>query len=245
MAPSGAIIFLPNCFFKLLLRWLLPCVVGGHLVGCAANSSPLAEVLSAVVSDRFGADDAAINEAKLNSQYRYLRVDVVGRKSALLVLGYVDPHPHGDIEVWYSSSREVVKLQNGRIIGTLGLEVDWRTVRYDPAPPPWSDLPVQAGVYARSRDMMPGNRYAVTDRIELSEWHGLDAPVQGAKLGKLADKSGYRWFKEVSIGQGGLPASWYAVGLYQGRNMVVYTEQCLTKSLCLKLTRWPQSDSIL
>lgn len=243
MAPSGAIIFLPNNFFQLLLRWFLLCLVGGHLVGCAANSSPLAEVLSAVVSDRFGADDAAISAAKLNSQYRYLRVDVEGRKSALLVLGYVDPHPRGDIEVWYSSSSEVLKLQNGRIIGTSGLEVDWRAVRYDPTPPSWSNIPAQGGVYARSRDMMPGNRYAISDQIELTEWHGLDAPVQGAKLGKLADKSGYRWFKEVSIGQVALPASWYAVGLYQGRNMVVYSEQCLTKSLCLKLTRWPKLDS--
>ncbi|WP_210546241.1 YjbF family lipoprotein [Rhodoferax sp. PAMC 29310] len=240
MAPTGAILFLKITFPQVFLSRVLLGVVAVSLLGCAGNSSTLSQVFSAVVADQIGASDAAISQATLNPQYQYLRVDMVGRKSALLVLGYVDPHPAGDVEVWYSSVREVIKTQNGRIIGTAGLGVDWRSVRYDPAPPPWASVLVEGANYARSRDMMPGYQHAVVDLVQLKPWFGREAPIQGSKLATLPDKSRYHWFSEESKGQATLPLAWYVVGPYQGRNIVVYSEQCLTASFCLKLTRWPQ-----
>ena len=60
--------------------------------------------------------------------FSYLRATFEGR-TAFLVLGYVDAHPEGPTEVWYSASGEAVRLRDGRLVGTAGLTTDWRAVR--------------------------------------------------------------------------------------------------------------------
>ena len=57
--------------------------------------------------------------AGLNQRFAYLRV-TAGKPVAFMALGYVDPHPNGPVEVWYSADREVIRLQNGRLVGTAG-----------------------------------------------------------------------------------------------------------------------------
>jgi hypothetical protein len=90
-----------------------------------------------------------------------------------LVLGYVDTDPQGDIETWYSAKGEVIKLQRGRIIGTIGLTTDWREVRSS-AIPKWGDLPATGFEYQRERDEMPGYRMGVRERITLAR---ISAPT--------------------------------------------------------------------
>jgi hypothetical protein len=223
---------------------LLACVAT-QLFGCASGSTPLADVLSAVVSDQFGAGAETSLSAKLNPAYRYLRVEVDGRAPALLVLGYVDAHPQGDIEVWYTAKREVIKTQNGRIVGTAGLEVDWRAVRFSTAPPPWASALTQEARYLRSRDEMPGHRYAITDQIQLKPWPGTPPLTLPAALNTGQAKNSYRWFSETTLNtsEQPLPPSWFAWGLYQGQPTVVYSMQCLSPTFCLKLQRWPAQES--
>jgi len=213
------------------------------LAGCASGSTPLTDVLSAVASEQFGSGQASTLPAKPNPLYRYLRIEVEGRAPALLVLGYVDAHPQGDIEVWYSAGREVVKTQNGRIVGTAGLEIDWRAVRFPSAPPVWTEVPPQGSVYQRSRDEMPGHRYAINDRIELKPWIGVPPIALPASLPAKQARA-YGWFREATLNSSAqpLPPSWFAWGLYRGQPAVVYSEQCLSATFCLKLQRWPVQE---
>lgn len=198
-----------------------------------------------MASEQFGAGSASNLDVKLNPTYRYLRVEVDGRAPALLVLGYVDTHPQGDIEVWYSAKREVIKTQNGRIVGTTGLEVDWRAVRFQTAPPPWTNDLTQEGRYQRSRDEMPGHRYAITDQIQLKPWLGTPPLTLPVSWNNAQAQNNYRWFSETTLSTSDqpLPPSWFAWGLYQGQPAVVYSVQCLSPTFCLKLQRWPVQES--
>lgn len=224
---------------RFLGRWCTSVIVGSQLVACASNSSPLADVLSAVISERFTSNDGALDRVALNPKYRYLRVDIEGRPSALLVLGYVDPDPHGDIEVWYSSGHEVVKTQHGRIVGTSGLEYDWRSVRFSPPPPAWATLASQGEKYTRLRDEMPGHRFALRDELVLESWTSATLPLRLPRTITAAQAQNYRWFRETSTSANALPPAWYAVGRQQGRVTVVYSVQCLAVDFCLKLQPWP------
>jgi len=212
------------------------------LSGCASSSGPLAEIVSRVVAEKLGAPAGAAIPASPNPAYRYLRVDVQGRAPALLVLGYLDPHPHGEIEVWYSSRGEVIKTQHGRIVGTVGLEVDWRALRYASPLPDWATVSPQGAAYARSRDVFPGYRYGVSERVDIQPLPGLPTTAlpQALPVG-LANR--YRWFLEtVADPSAGLPPALFAWGVHQGQPTVVYSEQCLTADFCLQLLRWPLAE---
>ena len=213
-------------------------------MGCASGSTPLAQVLSALASDRFGAAEEAIQANRLNPLYRYLRVEVAGSAPALLVLGYIDAHPQGDIEVWYSSKSEVIKTQNGRIVGTTGLEVDWRAVRFPSAPPAWNAVPSHGVIYQRLRDEMPGHRYALSDDVELQPWVGVPPITLPASLSG-AQAPTHNWFRETTLtaSDRALPPAWFAWGMQRGQPTVLYSEQCLSATFCLKLQRWPVQES--
>jgi hypothetical protein len=241
--PWALFFFILKLFTRCAGRAALLISLTTQLFGCA--STPLADVLSALVSDQFGAGTATILSTKLNPDYQYLRIEVDGRAPALLVLGYVDTHPQGNIEVWYSAKREVIKTQNGRIVGTTGLEVDWRAVRFPTAPPPWTNALTQEAHYQRSRDEMPGHRYAITDQIQLKPWPGIPPLPLPASLSNTHSLNNYRWFSETTLNtsEQSLPPSWFAWGLYQGQPTVVYSVQCLSPTFCLKLQRWPAQES--
>lgn len=215
------------------------------LVGCASSSTPLADVLAAVTSEKFASGDVSdlTTQPKPDPLYRYLRIEVAGRASALLVLGYVDAHPQGNIEVWYSAKREIIKIQNGRIVGTTGLETDWRAVRFPSAPPVWTEVSASSNIYPRLRDEMPGHRYTIADRVELTPWQGVPPVTMPASL-RGEQSRAYRWFRETTLSntESPLPPSWFAWGMHRGQSTVVYSEQCLSAVLCLKLQRWPVQE---
>lgn len=214
-------------------------VLAAGLSGCATGVSPVGQILSALASDKLGSAGAQPIPARPDPAYRYLRVEVEGRPPAMLVLGYLDADPQGEVEVWYSASREVIRTQHGRIIGTAGLEVDWRGLRHPVAPPAWSAVPAQGAQYERSRDVFPGYRYGVLERVALVPLAALPELRLPAVL-PLGLATGYQWFRETATGaRQPLPPAWFAWGMHQGRGAVVYSEQCLSATFCLKLLRWP------
>ena len=217
-----------------------------HLLGCVSKTLPLGDILSAVASESLGNSVDVALTAKLNPAYRYLRVQVQGQPPALMVLGYVDPDPLGDIEVWYSSQREVIKLQNGRIVSTTGLETNWRAVRFSAAPPAWSGAPSEGVFYNRLRDEMPGHRYALSDQLQLKPLAGLPSIGLPASLPREQANT-YRWFSETALNSGDalLPPSWFAWGAYRGQSTVVYSQQCLSATFCLQLQLWPVQEKSL
>ena len=191
----------------------------------------------------------SVDSARLNPKYRYLRVTIAGRV-VFLALGYVDSHPQGPIEVWYSAEREVVRLQNGRLVGAVGVTTEWRNVAL-PELPSWSAVagaqqPVQ---WVRMRDVMPGYRFGLRDALVL----GVIPPPQKNALQGL-DPQSLTWFEErvrpeplaaytekfltAISGDKILPPARYAVELREGKDTVVYGEQCLAPELCFTWQRW-------
>jgi hypothetical protein len=220
------------------IRFFLSVVTSVALAGCSSGSL-LSDVSRAFIKDQFGSGDDPVVSSTLNPSYRYLRVSVKGLASALLVLGYVDHDPQGDIEVWYSAEHEVVKTQNGRIVGTSGLPMDWRSVRFTDAPPAWDSLTQASSTLTRVRDEMPGYRYDIADQLTLSRMAGVPSIVLPASL-PLDIAKRYQWVRESQSGaQPGLPDSWYALEKVDGKSQVAYSYQCLSKQLCLNLQRWP------
>ena len=213
------------------------------LAGCSSAGNAIVQTLPYAYGRNPGVDNA-----RLDPNFRYLRVTVRGRV-ALLALGYIDSHPQGTIEVWYSAEREVLRLQDGRLVGAVGLTTEWRNVTL-PELPAWSAAARdnQAFLWTRARDVMPGYRFGVKDKLEL---RAIEAPRRSALQGM--DAQGLTWFEEraepeVVAGLSAvfgidadalLPPARYAVDLRGGQETVVYGEQCLAVDLCFTWQRWP------
>lgn len=209
-------------------------------MSACATHSLVSDVLTAVVDQSFGTPPDAISGVSLNPDFRYLRVEAGGALPALLVLGYVDPHPGGAVQVWYSAKGEVLKLQNGRIVGSAGLATDWTAVSFAPGVPDWNAVPAEGARYTRQRDQSPGYRAGITETIQLTAWSGLPPLVLPRSLPPEQARR-YDWYQEQLLepSSAALPPAWYALDGPPGQRSVVYSEQCLSPSLCLKLQAWP------
>ena len=152
-------------------------------------------------------------------------------------------HPLGDIEVWYSGNGEVIRTQNGRIVATSGLPIDWRAVRFASSPPSWSAVPAEGAFYQRSRDEMPLHRYAITERLKLARLADQPSAVSMAPL-PLAQARAATWFREDTLSSTAepVPSALFAWGNYAGQGAVVYSYQCLSATFCLKLMPWPVQE---
>lgn len=171
-----------------------------------------------------------------NPAYRYLRVEAEGRPPALLVLAFLDPGPMGEVEVWFSAQREVLRIVAGRIVGTSGMELDWRAVRYRGRLPAWnSNFPPET-LLERSRDVMPGYHFGIRETLALTR---VDAAPPGVHPVRLP--SAVTWYVErvVAPAPSELPAAIYALTRSAGQNTLVYSRQCLSAGLCLNLQPWP------
>lgn len=176
--------------------------------------------------------------AAFNPKFRYLRTTVNGRV-LYLALGGTEQRPEGPVEVWYSSTGEVVRLLDGRIYSTSGLATDWRQVRYTstPALPSWN---TSGASFVRERDLMPGYRFGIRDDI-------VRAPVAAPRSSgiKGTPAASLQWFEERSASRpaaAALPASLFAVSQASGTPQVIYSEQCLTQDLCMSFERWTPSS---
>ena len=178
---------------------------------------------------------ANLKALSLNPNLRYLRVSTQGR-TALMVLGYVDPTDSGPIETWYSREGEVLRLQNGRMVGTAGLTVDWRTVRYKGLPA-WTEMAGgQVAEFERDRDEMPGYRFNLADKVVLRQVPPpTHSALEGLQAGDLI------WYEETVMAPGGpLPSARYGLRDKDGVRTVVFGEQCLSAQFCMSWQTWPE-----
>lgn len=223
-----------------------PVLVACALAACSSGMNAVVKTLQeAVLGDR------SVTDAHLNPAFRYIRITVDGRVS-FFALGSEDKHPQGPIEVWFSAQREVLRLQNGRVVGASGVTTEWRAVTL-PEMPPWSALArsQQPLLWVRIRDVMPGYRFGMRDELVLS---AISPPQKSALQG--VDAQSLSWFEErfqtgsaagrltrlvtsVAI-DGVLPPARYAVDLRDGKEIVVYGEQCLAPDFCFTWQRWNQ-----
>lgn len=215
------------------------------LSGCSGTGNAILQTLPYAYGRNPGVDNA-----RLNPDFRYLRVTVSGRV-ALLALGNVDNDRRGPIEVWYSAEREVLRLQNGRLVGAVGLTTEWRNVGL-PALPSWSEVANADRTFrwTRTRDVMPGYRFGVKDELSLRV---IEAPQRSALQG--VEPKRLAWFEERAASEpiaglasvfgidagndAALPPARYAVDFAAGQETVAYGEQCLAPDLCFTWQRWP------
>lgn len=205
------------------------------LSACATTPNPVFQNMREAVKQVLGAEAASLNPA-----FRYLRVDVEGHV-IYVALGNEDRDSHGPVEVWYSAERAVLRLQDGRLVGAVGWPAEWRNVLLPESLPSWrtvanSGKPVR---WTRVRDVMPGYRVGVRDALVL---RAVSVPNRSEL--RNVDPYSLAWFEEqIEHEQGSdgnaLPAARYAVDFRDGKEHVIYGEQCLASDLCLTWQRWP------
>jgi len=232
-----------------LFRFLILCL-WAQLSGCASGLGPEAESLASLVRGDLNGTKNEKAFVGLNPAFRYLRVELDGAAPVLMVLGYVDAQPDGMVEVWYSALGEVIRTQNGRIVSTSGLPLDWTRVTFTKPPPPWVGAQVRELVYERQRDEVPSYRFGLKERVQATFFatpkaaslpFALPSSLSPDKAVRL------RWVRErVTQGVGpGLPDAWFALGGAVGRESLVFSRQCLSVSFCLNLQAWPVQEEAL
>ncbi len=220
------------------LRWVgITLLIAYALSGCTTASQATFETIRLVWDGDY--DTAKVTPQ--NPTYRYLKVTTGGR-TAYLVLGYLETSgPHEPVEVWYSAKGEVIKTQSGRVVGTVGLEADWRAVILHGLPN-WGEVAVGQGpwFYQRTKDFMPGYRMNETEALRLVPAAASQAVTAlSASAQPLAKHRNLRWFQELtSETSANSPAAWYALN---DQAQVVLTHQCLSTHLCLTLEPWAPS----
>ena len=158
---------------------------------------------------------------KFDPNYRYIEIKFRGQVSIM-----ASSNPYSDPEqTWLSPASEVLVMQDGRLKQTAGLGVEWRHVVI-PKLPAWSvlaksDEPFE---WTRIRDVMPGYRYGVRDRLLLQK---MQAPGKSDYDG---DPEKLVWFKERDLSKNPLPPATYAYDPAKSR--IVYGEQCLSRDFC-------------
>lgn len=210
-------------------------IVFSTLSACSILENPVVQTLH----HTFVHDNNPANPA-LNPHFQYLRITIEGRV-VFLALGNIDPNPEGNVEVWYSASGEVLRLQYGRIAGATGLFTEWRQVLL-PKLPSWSFLAKEKASYewTRIRDVMPGYRYGVRDNLVLR----IIPPPKKSGLLNL-DPSKLVWFEEKDVSKEvSLPPAKYAVDMSEGDGTVVYGKLCLARDLCFSWQRWPATVGV-
>ena len=174
---------------------------------------------------------------KLDPNLEYLRV-TRGKRVAFLWRGSVEHSRPLPVDVFYSGQGEVVRVQNGRIVGALGLTTEWR--RVDVVSPTWAVIaqaPAEARVI-RTRDIMPGYFSGIREELAVVS---IAPPAKSALSGLRPEA--LAWFEERATtrpppGVESLPPTRYAVDLAKGDGVVVYAEQCLAADLCFAWQRW-------
>jgi len=180
-------------------------------------------------------------EVSLDPNFEYLRV-TRGAHVGWMWLGNTERSSAGPVYVYYSKPGEILRIQNGRIVGAMGLTTEWQNVSVSAVP--WRataesarSIPVE-----RVRDVMPGYRAGVRDQLEVRV---IPAPSAN-KLLRL-DPNALTWFEErmqkAASGSTAtaLPPAKYAVDLADSRETVVYAEQCLAQDVCFTWQRWSAS----
>lgn len=219
-------------------RRFLPLLIAASLTACSTGFEAVTGTFRSA-ADRVLPESLRsqkqVDEPQLDPRFRYLRA-TIGGYAAYLVLGYDESDSHGPMQVWYSGTGEVLKLQHGRLNGASGLFTEWRNVDLTRAPS-WRDAASSGGpvTWMRVRDVMPGYRYGIKDQMTLRR---IEPPRKTALL--RVDPSGLVWFEETTATatrEAAVPRAVFGVDVAAGE--VVYSEQCVAVDFCFTLQRWP------
>lgn len=218
-----------------ILLCLLPLrnlLLASCLTGCAV--SPGSQALVDAFHHIRTSGSSHENSDNLDHRFDYLRVQI-DRREVFMVLGYIDSHPDGPVEVWYSAGAEVLRLRDGRLIGaTMNRGTDWLSVSFANLPR-WEQIGVQAS-FERSRDISPGYRYGIIEKMLIRR-----IPQPDDSRIQLIPASSLAWFEEREESTGGLPPARYGVSMTGPAPQVIYAEQCLSSEFCFSWQKWPSA----
>ena len=218
------------------------------LLGCAGNKQNLIyETFKKGIEN----PNNVIDQTVLNPRYRYLKVDV-NNLPALLVLGYEEKLPNGAVNTWYSAYKEVVQIQNGRLVNTQGLEINWTDVSISNALPLVSVAILSPDMfskknpalrYQRIRTVMPGYRANIEETVEIQLLE--DAPSEAPIILRQGNEAqSIRWVQETVVMQTNVRTPYldpvraiYAINTKTSQ--VIYGRQCLAAQFCVSWLQWP------
>lgn len=206
--------------------------------GCQVLPSPTWQSIQATAT-RLSQPEAS---PVLRPEFEYLRVIARGQ-SNYLALGYREQHVAASgvpsqHNYWYSGHRELLVTVDGRLQEVFGLPVEWRG-QSAPAMPTWAVIATASAplAWTRSRDEMPGYRFAVRDDIvsERSASAPEDAPPD------LALPPGAIWVRErvattLPDGRPWSHSQWFALAPAAQGWSVLWSRQCLTPDWCLEIS---------
>lgn len=184
-----------------------------------------------------------ISDASFQPQWTYLRAQQADGRTAWLVLGEREPTLPQATDVWFTAERQVLRLRDGRVVGSAGLPVDTNFTPLDAAPA-WR-LVAERGssVYRRQREVTSAYQYGLTEWVQTRK--ATSPPPGWVSRVPGSPTAHWQWFTEdatvVSIEgqptpQGErLPTAWFAVDLQGDAATVMASRQCLTPSYCLDL----------
>ena len=211
-----------------------------------------------------GAGALPTRQAQLNPALTYLYVQAPGQSPVFFVLGYVEPAAHESgpaTLVWFSAMREVLRTQNGRLVGLTGVPQGKTALSWKPPAPAWADLlaytppsavapqaqtspeavvPFAPPSFVRTWDEPARYRFGRTDRVSLhpQRWPDLPNTVLRHLRGPLAgaNYTNWNWFLQRSDRA---PHAWFGLAPVAGVVQVVYSFQCLDADTCFHIAPWP------
>jgi hypothetical protein len=201
-----------------------------------------------------------IEQSTLNPQFSYLRVNVAGL-DALMVKGYIDKDEKGPIDVWYSSDGSLLRLQQGRYLGSVGFDTNWQNVSYQNTqslnkmmaefdrPNQSPKLSSLRGFYAseqyyfsRSHSEMPSYKTVLNERLSAHVSKDTPSNIPKTMQSYLSGKD-LIWVNEqiTQSNSGALPKtqSWYGFQKLTNQYELVIGQQCLTTTFCITWMPWP------
>lgn len=168
--------------------------------------------------------------SQVRAGFEYILVST-NTHEALMALGErrIDESKNQIHEHWYTGQGEMLYLVNGRIQKALGFTNEIRGQSNEA--PTWNEVVESRRelTWRRKIDLMPGFRYGVinnisTKKIETPSKPPDNLPTTSKWIADLVETKTYdgktRWFTQQ-------------FALFEGR--VVYSEQCISSELCLKI----------
>jgi|GEM_PF-4887596 len=246
---------------KLYLLFLFVLISSSFFNGCSSQS----DAAWKTIQMGFRNETSQIEKAPLKNNLSYLRVNINGL-DVLLVKGYIDSGSNGLVDVWYSSDGSVLRIQEGRYVGSFGFDQNWQEVFRNDAPSfnmllnsaMSSPIKLSSALdqnpkkyfSAQSYIAMPSYKAMRDERIStivlapvLPESSATPATIPRSFKNYLANKE-LIWISETPqpndiFKKKGDSFAWYGFLKTKGGFVQVIGQQCLSKDFCITWTPWP------
>lgn len=206
--------------------------------GCA-SVNPAFQALNALLLPAQSLVDRVTEQGGLNPSFVYLHITPASQDPLLAVLGYVDPHSSGPVFVWYAPGGQVLKTQNGRIVGLAGVPQGITNGSFSESLSSWPAAVERISGH-RVWDVPLQYRYGVEETVKIQPITASQVPPfihrhLKRRLGS-PDTSVWSWYQQTGSLTG---QAWFAIATVAGQQQVVYSYQCLEDGFCLHLATWP------